>query len=100
MFIIWLQIAKAREIYIERTYFPSQFLQDKKNSEKKSSLERIVKEEILVLFNLISCFSCLLLILTKFLSAKVTKFARFCKQTQWREKSVMPVGIYREITDR
>ena len=36
----------------------------------------------------------------KFLSAKVTNFARFRKQKLWREKSVMLAGVYREITDR
>ena len=47
-----------------------------------------------------TCFVQLLAFLTKFLSAKVTKFARFYKQKFWREKCVMPVGVYREITDR
>ena len=46
------------------------------------------------------CFAQFLAFLTKFLSAKVTKFDSFCKQKQWREKSVMPVGDYGGIPDR
>ena len=46
------------------------------------------------------CFVQFLAFLTKFLSAKVTKFARFRKQKPWQEKSVMLVGVYRGITDR
>ena len=38
--------------------------------------------------------------LTKFPSAKVTKFVWFCKQKPWWEKSVIPVGDYRRIPDR
>ena len=37
---------------------------------------------------------------TKFLSAKVTKFARFYKQKLWQEKCVMHVGVYWGIMDR
>ena len=46
------------------------------------------------------CFVQFLTFLTKVLSAKVTKFARFYKQKFWGKKSVMPVGVYWAITDR
>ena len=46
-----------------------------------------------------TCLVKFLAFLTKFLSAEVTKFARFCKQKPWREKTVMSVGVYRGIKD-
>ena len=42
-------------------------------------------------------FCSILAFLIKFLFAKVTKFARFCKQKPWQEKSVMLWVITREI---
>ena len=42
-----------------------------------------------------TCFVQFLAFLKKFLSAKATKFAKFYKHKFWREKYVMPVGVYR-----
>ena len=63
LFIIWLQMGEARQM--ERTSTWRSF-----SITKKCSSERIVKQEISVWFKF-------LLFLTKFLSAKVTKFVWF-----------------------
>ena len=47
-----------------------------------------------------TCFVQFPSFLTKFLSAKVTKFAKLCKQKPLPKKSIMPVDVYRGITDR
>ena len=63
------------------------------NSEKKSSSERIVKEEICVLFNFFA-------FLTKFVSAKVTKFARFGKKKTVAEKICNARGNYGPLVNQ
>ena len=86
------QIMWSREL-LNGLCLPSQFRQDNKIQKKKSFSKPIVKTEKRSLCNFF-------LFLTKFLSVKVSKLGMFCKQKQWRENSVMPVGVYQsELPD-
>ena len=91
--IIWLQIGQAGKIERTSTWpsFSSQYFVNKIQKRNLPLNSQLRRDKFFVQF---------LSFLTKFLSAKVTKLARFCKQKPWREKSLMPVGVYRGITDR